>query len=198
MFLRGLWNVSLNGDLTEISQRNLMPAGLLLLTNLSKKPPCHGANGRLVIQFTPILPTKLLVSTNTKLFPLSEMTLPGQPLRLMNLQKLLKNDTECRLGTRSNTIPLLDAHIYSVTQALWRVELPVFELKIDFTYSGLKLSVPVVKKMQKYHSILISLRKACQGNGRADLHIFDTNFNFFRFYEQNSWNGKSSIFGKVQ
>ena len=27
MFLRGLWNVSLNGDLIEISQRNLMPAG---------------------------------------------------------------------------------------------------------------------------------------------------------------------------
>ena len=27
MFLRGLWDISLNGDLTEISQRHLMPAG---------------------------------------------------------------------------------------------------------------------------------------------------------------------------
>ena len=26
MFLRGLWDVSLNGDLIEISQRHLMPA----------------------------------------------------------------------------------------------------------------------------------------------------------------------------
>ena len=43
------------------------------------------------------------------------MTLLGQPLRLMNLRKLLMNYTESRLGTRSNTIPLLGAHVYSVT-----------------------------------------------------------------------------------
>ena len=29
MFLRGLWDVSLNGDLIEISQRHLMPAGII-------------------------------------------------------------------------------------------------------------------------------------------------------------------------
>ena len=46
-------------------------------------------------------------------FPLSEMT-----FHLMNLRKLLLNDIESRLGTRSNTIPLLDAHVYSVTQTL--------------------------------------------------------------------------------
>ena len=90
----------------------------MLLTNLSKKPPCHGARGNLVIQFTPILLTNLLVSTDTQIFPLSEMTLLGQPPRLMNLRKRLMNDTESRLGTRSNTIPLLDAHVYSVTQTL--------------------------------------------------------------------------------
>ena len=73
------------------------------------------------------------------------MTLLGQPLLLMNRPKLLINDTESRLGTRSNTIPLLDAHVYSVTQTLSRVELPVFEVKIDFAYSGSKLSIPVVK-----------------------------------------------------
>ena len=111
---------------------------LVLLTNLSKKAPCHGASGRLVIQFTPILLTNLLVSTDTKFFPLSEMILLGQTLRLLNLQKLLMNDTESRLRTRSNTIPLLDAHVYSVNQTLRRVELPVFEVKIDFTYSGPK------------------------------------------------------------
>ena len=31
MFLRGLWGVSVNGDLIEISQRHLMSAGWLLL-----------------------------------------------------------------------------------------------------------------------------------------------------------------------
>ena len=31
MFLRGLWDISLNGDLIEISQRHLMPAGTVLL-----------------------------------------------------------------------------------------------------------------------------------------------------------------------
>ena len=32
MFLRGLWDVSLNGDLIEISQRHLMPAGFDLFS----------------------------------------------------------------------------------------------------------------------------------------------------------------------
>ena len=31
MFLRGLWDVSLNGGLIEISQRHLMPAGLIVM-----------------------------------------------------------------------------------------------------------------------------------------------------------------------
>ena len=31
MFLRGLWDVSLNGDLIDIFQRHLMPAGLVQL-----------------------------------------------------------------------------------------------------------------------------------------------------------------------
>ena len=35
MFLRGLWNISLNGDLIEISQRHLMPAGYVF--NLKPK-----------------------------------------------------------------------------------------------------------------------------------------------------------------
>ena len=59
------------------------------------------------------------------------MALLGQPFRLMNLRKRFMNDTESRLGTRSNTIPLLAGHVYSVTQTLRRVELPVFEVKID-------------------------------------------------------------------
>ena len=29
MFLRGLWDVSLNGDLTETSQRHIVPADIL-------------------------------------------------------------------------------------------------------------------------------------------------------------------------
>ena len=55
------------------------------------------------------------------------------------------NDLKSRLGTRSNTIRLLDAHVYSVTHNLWGVELPLFEVKIDFTYSDPKLSILVVK-----------------------------------------------------
>ena len=65
----------------------------------------------------------------------------------MNLRKLLMNDTESRFGTTSNAIPLLDAYIYIVSpkQNLRRVKLPVFEMKIDSTYSGPKFSIPVVK-----------------------------------------------------
>ena len=57
------------------------------------------------------------------------------------------NDTESRFGTTSNAIPLLDAYIYIVSpkQNLRRVKLPVFEMKIDSTYSGPKFSIPVVK-----------------------------------------------------
>ena len=59
------------------------------------------------------------------------------------------NDTESRFGTTSNAIPLLDAYIYifivSPKQNLRRVKLPVFEMKIDSTYSGPKFSIPVVK-----------------------------------------------------
>ena len=42
MFLRGLWDVSLNGDLFETSQRHLMPAGFL-------RTPLKGCSWR--IQF---------------------------------------------------------------------------------------------------------------------------------------------------
>ena len=87
-------------------------------------------------------------------FPLSEMT-----FQLMNLRKLLLNDTESRLGTRSNTIPLLDAHVYSVTQTLWRVQLLVFEVKIYLTYSGPKLSIPVLK----YAKVSLNLNLVTEG-----------------------------------
>ena len=39
MFLRGLWDVSLNGDLFETSQRHLMPAGKIyvFIVNIKQK-----------------------------------------------------------------------------------------------------------------------------------------------------------------
>ena len=105
----------------------------VLLTNLSKNPPYHGASGKFAFQSTPILLTNSFVSTDTKFFPESGMILLGQPRLLINLRKLLMNEYKFSMGARSKMIPRLAAHVYSVTQFLFRViELSLIEMKIGF------------------------------------------------------------------
>ena len=103
----------------------------VLLTSRSKNSHCHVESSKFAFQSTPILLTNSCVSTDTKFFPESDMTLLGQPRLLISLWKLLVNECESSPGAGSKMIPRLAAHVYNVTQTLFRnAELSLLEMKV--------------------------------------------------------------------
>ena len=113
----------------------------VLLTILSKKPPCQGANCMINIQSTPTPFTNSTVSFDTNFLPLSEIMTDGQPRLLTNRLKPFMDEVESICGTTSSITPRVPAHVYKVTHTLKSVELSL--AKILLTNNGLKLFIPV-------------------------------------------------------
>ena len=113
-----------------------------LRTRRSKKPPCQGSNGRLKSHLTFKLLRKFF---ETKFLPLSLIIiLSGHPRLLIKHLKLLINDSADKLGTTSNIIFLVKAHVYNVTHTFLISQ--SFLLNIFWTYTGPKLPTPVVEE----------------------------------------------------
>ena len=87
-------------------------------TSLSKNSTYHGARGKFKCYSINLLATKFLLSPETKIDPLYDMTLFRQQQYEENCLKFWVKDGEFMLGTKSKEMTVLAAHVYSVTHAL--------------------------------------------------------------------------------
>ena len=115
-----------------------------LQTRRSKNPPCQGANVRLKCHLTIKLLMTFWESFETKFLPLPLIILSGYRRLLIKRLTFLINDSADKLGTTSNIIFLVEAHVHNVTHTFLISQ--SFLLKIFRACTGPKLSTPVVKK----------------------------------------------------
>ena len=90
-------------------------------TSLSKNSAYHGARGKFKCYSINLLAKKFLLSPETKIGPLYDMTLFRQQQCEVNCLKFWVKDGEFMLGTKSKEMALLAAHVYGVTHALCRI-----------------------------------------------------------------------------
>ena len=89
MFLRGLWDVSLIGYLTDISERDLMPAGqfnFYEVLNQGNGRHAQGSNYLLVCSTIWVNDILLnIISVSSKIFPNSVIIKPASSVTLYEL-----------------------------------------------------------------------------------------------------------------
>ena len=150
----------------------------MLLTSLSKNPPCHGESGRWNFHLMPNRLTNFCVSTNTKSLPPSEIMHFGHPRLLMNLLIIRMNELASNHGATSKITPWLGAHVNKVTYC------PTLNRNSILHTTGQNYLF-WLRKMHNYQIISILSKKEWLDTGTVALHVFYIKNNFLESSKQS-------------